>query len=265
MSAFMVRIKNTVPASTANCYVNLTYASVVMRNNELQRAPSATNDSIAQQTLSMVNVYGENGADKLWIMTNGNYSDSYDNGFDGLKMEGTALNPQLYAYSNGLKLQINSVPDLNNMLLYFRAGQDNEYTIKFNHDDKLVEKYSRIFLHDLTENTVVDVTLNGSEYRFNANSAAGTVARFRILAAQESTSSNKNNLSTLYVNNHKVYVQNLSDKSGRVYLYDITGRVLGIQNINPYENIYFNTPNAQAYVVKRVIGNSTENSKISID
>jgi hypothetical protein len=254
MGTLMVRVPKA-NATTELSYVNFAYNTVTMGNLERQRVKEA---SIADnQTTTIIDVEGENAADRMWLMSNEGFSRGFDNGFDGVKLKGSALNPQLYAVEKDGEYQVNSVDDLNNTTLAFQAGQDTEYKIKFTHNDNTALKYNKILLHDLIENRIVDITSSGTEYSFNATSASSTVLRFKIITQTNNTETMKQNISKAYYFNNQLYVQNFSNISGKVYVYDISGRTVAIKSISANENIQIATPKSNVYIVKTAIGENS--------
>jgi hypothetical protein len=195
-------------------------------------------------------------------MSNEGFTRGFDNGFDGIKLKGSALNPQLYAVEKDGEYQVNSVDDLNNTTLAFQAGQDTEYKIKFTHNDNTSLKYNKILLHDLIENRIVDITSSGTEYTFNATSASSSVLRFKIITQTNNTETMKQSISKAYYFNNQLYVQNFSNISGKVYVYDISGRTVAIKSISANENIQIATPKSNVYIVKTAIGENTETTKL---
>jgi len=259
MGTLMVRVPKA-NATTELSYVNFAYNTVAMGNLERQRVKAAT---IADnQTTTVVDVEGENAADRMWLMSNEGFTRGFDNGFDGIKLKGSALNPQLYAVEKDGEYQVNSVDDLNNTTLAFQAGQDTEYKIKFTHNDNTALKYNKILLHDLIENRIVDITSSGTEYTFNATSASSSVLRFKIITQTNNIETMKLNVSKTYYYNNQLYVQNFSNISGKVYVYDISGRTVAMKSISANENIQIATPKSNVYIVKIAIGESTETVKL---
>ncbi|MFZ4581211.1 MAG: hypothetical protein ACOYM7_01060 [Paludibacter sp.] len=259
MGTLMVRVPKA-NATTEFSYVNFNYNNVAMGNSERQRVKTASTTD--NQTTTIIDVESENAADRMWLMSNEGFTRGFDNGFDGIKLKGSALNPQLYAVEKDGEYQVNSVDDLNNTTLAFQAGQDTEYKIKFTHSENTSLKYNKILLHDLIENRIVDITSNGSEYTFNASSASSSVLRFKIITQTNNLETLKSDVSKAYYFNNQLYVQNFSDISGRVYVYDISGRTVAIKSISANENIQIATPKSNVYIVKTVIGNSFETTKL---
>ncbi len=259
MGTLMVRIP-AAQASTPLSYVSFNYSTVTMGNIERQRTKSsATTDS---QTTTTIDIEGENGADRIWIMSHDSYTRDFDNGFDGKKLTGNALSPQFYAVENDGNYQINSVDDINNTTLAFQAGQDTDYKMTINHDVNTLAKYAKIYLHDLVENKVIDISHSGTEYVFKASSATNTKLRFKILAQKTENVESEINNSKVYSYDNKIFVQSFSETDGTVYVYDISGRTIGIKPIKANENIQFSAPANVVYIVKRTINSQNELTKI---
>jgi hypothetical protein len=260
MGTLMVRVATTLQP-TDSSHVKFNYSIVSMGNTERQRVKAAsTTDS---QAATIIDVEGENGADKMWLMSHENFTRNFDNGFDGKKLIGNSLSPQLFAVENDGKYQINSVEDINNTTLAFQAGQDTEYKMTFTHNENAQSKYKKMYLHDLIENRVIDISLSGTEYVFNSNSSVGTKLRFKILAQKtDNTNITEVNNSKVYAFDNKIYVQNFSNKDGKVYVYDISGKTIGIKPIRANENIQFSTPGSLVYIVKISIDSSQQIEKI---
>lgn len=268
MGTFLVRI--TSATSTSQCFVSLNYSSVIKPNTELQRmkqtdyANNEQGDDSQEPSSTVINLTGEFGSDKLWLFTHHKFSNDFDNGYDGYKMEGSALKPQLYAVSNGTKYQINSIPELDNSTLMFKAGQDSEYSLKIKHDAATLAKYSKIYLHDLIENVIVDISSENNEYHFTSNATPEAQVRFKIIASKTNDQQLNQNLTSVYAYNERLYIQNLSDQVGRIYLYNISGRLIAVKDIEGYENISLAVDKKTVYILKTVIANKTENNKIII-
>ncbi|MFZ4581212.1 MAG: hypothetical protein ACOYM7_01065 [Paludibacter sp.] len=259
MGSIMVRILKP-NASTTNSYVNFTYNSVAMGNTDRQRAKAQSLTDT--QAVTEIQLESDNGFDKLWIMSHDQYTRNFDNGFDGIKLTGNALNQQIYAVETDGNYQINSVNDINNTSIAFQAGVDENYILTFMHNENSTIKYKKIFLHDLVENQLIDITTSGTKYAFNASSTPNPVLRFKILSQNESIDSEKVSFSKVYHFDNKLYIQNFSENEGKVFVYDISGRMIGIKTISANQNIQLAAPKNNTYIVKVVIGNTTETSKI---
>ena len=259
MGTLMVRVP-PIAQSTELSYVNFNYNNVAMGNSERQRAKAAS--ATDNQTTTTIDIEGENSADRMWLMSHESYTRGFDNGFDGKKLIGNALNPQLYAVENDGKYQLNSVDDINNTTLAFQAGQDTEYNMTFTHDENAQLKYKKMYLHDLVENKIIDISMSGTIYNFNAVSTTNPVIRFKILSQSVNDEIGKVSNTKVYHYDNQLYVQNFSEFDGNVYVYDISGRTVGIKSISGYQNIQIAAPKNNTYIVKIVVGNITETAKI---
>ena len=264
MGSMLVRVKTTVPTSTVNCYMNLNYSALVMKNADLLRAPGKSKakvDTIAVST--RIDVTGNNTQDKMWIFTKDSCSRSFDNGDDGVKILGTALQPQIYAIESDGNYQINAVNDMNNTNIAFQAGEDTEYTLTFTHEHA-DSKYEKIYLHDLVENTVSDITMSGSEYKFTAVSTPQPVNRFRIITKSVNTGTGEQYNARAFVYDQNIYVQNFSDTNGVIYLYDVTGKLYDVKSIASNAVVAFPAVKYNAYIIKGVFDQQTMTEKIVI-
>lgn len=264
MGSMLVRIKTTVPSSTANCYVNLNYNALVMKNADLLRAPGKNKTKVDTAAVSTrIDVTGNNTQDKMWIFTKESCGRTFDNGDDGVKILGAALQPQIYAIEPDGNYQINSVDDMNNTNIAFQAGEDTEYTLTFTHEHADT-KYEKIYLHDLVENTVTDITMSGSEYKFTAVSTPQAVNRFRIITKSTNNASEEQSNIRVFVYNQNIYVQNFSETSGSIYLYDVTGKLHSVKSVGASAVIAFPAMKYNAYIVKAVFDQQTVTEKIVI-
>jgi hypothetical protein len=189
----------------------------------------------------------------MWLISSPTCSRNFDNGWDGVKMLGSSLSPQLFAIESDGLYQVNSVKDIHNTVLGFQAGQDVEYTLTFTHENT-ERLYAGIYLVDLVENRVADITLSGTEYTFLAESTPKPVERFKIVTRYyENGNQDDSSQIRVFSGNKSVFIQNMSDESGELSLYDISGRLVDKVRFgaNGVTAVFSNlTPSA--YVVKAV-------------
>lgn len=261
MNSMLVRIKAGISVPTANSYISINYNSVAMGNTDLQRAPAIEGNESPACTI--IDVEGELSSDRMWVFTMESCKRTFDNGDDGVKMGGTALSPQIYGIEPDGNYQIDAVDDINNTNLAFQAGQDTEYTLTFTHEN-IAGRYSKIYLLDLAERTVVDITETGSTYSFTAQSTPKAVNRFRIITSPEETGNEAPSKIKIFNSYNLVYVLNNSQQPGDMYIYDISGRSFGHQKVaaNSISTIPITLQNA--YIVKFVSPEETKIEKIII-
>lgn len=246
-------------AADANAYISFNYSETVMRNNDRQRVREERSEESIISTL--IEVKSENTSDKMWLFSDESYSRGFDNGNDGRKIEGNALNPQIYAEEFDGNYQINAIDDFNNTQISFRAGQDTEYKLEFTHTNTET-RYAKLFLHDMVTNKVTDISESGSAYYFTAVSTPSAVKRFRILTQPVSEDIDSN--ISIFNSQNTIYVRNTGSEYGKAYVYDIAGRLIATQNISPASVNAFNVTYHEAYIVKVDMPTDNVVKKLSI-
>jgi len=222
MSAMLVKAKSASPLAT----FGITYSSVVKINNQPQRAPGANTVSATNKIGTIIDVKGAHHSDRMWIVSDPTCTRGFDNGWDGQKMLGSALTPQLFAMEADGNYQVNSVPDMNNTELGFQAGQDLEYTLTFTHEN-IQRQYAGLYLVDLVENKTIDITVSGSTYNFLSESTPAPVKRFRIVTRPyEKDAPDTDTQVKIFSSQGSIFVQNYSILDGECMVYDIAGHDL---------------------------------------
>ncbi|MDP4238207.1 MAG: G8 domain-containing protein [Bacteroidota bacterium] len=226
MQAILIRPKPNI--STYNNFTfGISYNSVIMENATRQRvSPEKTLSTNDDNTETLIEVKGTNFSDRMWIFSQPGCTHHFDNGWDGAKLMGSALTPQLYAVESDGNYQVDAVDDMNNTKLGFQAGEDVEYTMTFTHQN-IKSKYAGVYLMDNVENKTVDITESGSTYSFLAESTFKAVNRFNIITRPyEQSSPDKDSQIKIFSSRGCILVQNFSSLSGHVMIYDIAGHYL---------------------------------------
>jgi len=230
MQGFLV--KAMTPATTPNCTFGFSYNSVVINNTDPQRVQGMTDVTTDTRVSTLINLRGTNYEDRMWLFTQPGCTRTFDNGWDGRKMTGNVLTPQIYAIEPDGNYQVDAVDDINNTILGFQAGEDTEYTMTFTHT--ITTKYSGIFLLDLVENKTVEITQSGSTYSFVSGLTPVPVNRFMIATRNiEKDAPDANTQLKVFSSGHVVFVQNLSTLNGEMIVYDIMGRQLKRSKFGP--------------------------------
>jgi hypothetical protein len=225
MQAMMIRPKD-ITATNSNYSVTINYTDVVMKNSTLQRISGTSGVSSSDKVLTMIDVKGEHASDRMWLFTNSSCTHTFDNGWDGNKISGSALNPQLYAVEEDGNYQVDAVNDMNNTELAFQAGEDSEYTLTFTQQN-IENSYAGVYLVDLSENKTIDITANGTEYTFTAETTSAPVKRFKIVTRPyEKNTSDTDTQVKLFSSQSSVFVQNYSSLDGECIVYDIAGHYI---------------------------------------
>ena len=239
--------------NSSDATFGITYNNVVMNNTDPLRSPGINYQPGTDKVSTMIDVKGTNYSDRMWLFTQQGCTPNFDNGWDGAKIQGIALTPQIFAVGGDGNYQVNTVDDINNTILGFQAGQDVEYTLTFTHQN-LKSKYEAVYLVDLIENKAVDITESGSTYSFVAESTPTSVNRFKIATRNiEKDAPDKNTLLKVFSSGNTVFVQNLGSLNGVMNIYDMMGRYIKRANFGPYGVTAVQVGSIQgAYVVNAV-------------
>jgi hypothetical protein len=223
MQAFLVKAKSN---DLSNSHLSFNYSSVLVKNSERQRAQRQKVGVSDEQMLMRIEVLAEKTSDQMWFFVDQSRSRKFDNGWDGRKLLGSSLSPQLYAMEDDGFYQIDALNDLNNCEIGFKRGVDTEYTLKITHNN-LNKMYSNIYLQDLVENKVVDVTQSGVEFKFSAQSNPTITKRFKLLVRYHEKNANGEPVFLKAFSSDKsIYVQNAANVGGEAIVYDLFGHYI---------------------------------------
>lgn len=137
-----------------------------------------------EYTSSTIDVRGSRYGDTMWMFTVPGTSDSFDNGWDGVKLLGTSLAPQVYGIGPDKIYQVFTTDNVDETVIGFVPGEDNQYTFTFTHYS-LDMTYKELYLVDRVANVTVDVYAQGATYSFSC-AAGDQVDRFSIIAVLNS-------------------------------------------------------------------------------
>jgi len=230
-----------------------------------------------------IDVRGARFSDQMWLFSVASCTNDFDNGWDGFKMFGTPLAPQLFAIEPDGDYQVASIPNYNDTFLGFSAGIDSVYTFTFTHQN-LVKDYQQLYLIDSVANKTVDIYQSGTKYTFTATITTNPVKRFKIVTSNPTDLNNNPNPTSsvttglnqpnsgdknlkVYYSDKKIYIENASGQKGRLVLCSAeTGRVLKTVNFNSDTRSIINTDApVGVYVVNCVTQSNNISSKIIIN
>jgi hypothetical protein len=225
MQAFLVKV--ITPGANATISIPYHSTGTILKNTTLLRAKNL------RKIYTRIDVKGSDSSDHMWIFTDPTCTRGYDNGWDGFKILGSVMTPQIYSMEADGVYQVNSVDDINNSYIGFRAGIDTSYTLTFTHQNK-DPRYNGIYLMDLIANKIVEVTTSGSQYSFKSTSGSPIEKRFKIIASVDGNDITKGSTDTLaghhsltvFSSKKTILVKNQSGLKGDLYLYDMTGRFI---------------------------------------
>ena len=131
------------------------------------------NDALEIMTL---NLTGESGfGDRVLMYVRGDFSDGYDNGWEGYKLSGSAFAPQLCAFTEIGEMAITATDDPEGTVLGFYSGsEDSYYTFRFGYEGEQVW-----YLNDLDAQLSTQIS-EGNLYEFYATPSTLAEHRFVI-------------------------------------------------------------------------------------
>ena len=175
MQAFQVN--TTQNGNLTLDYARLTGSATGLSTDPL-RAPQQHQAEQEAPVVLRIAVSGNEGttsSDQVYLMQRADFTEDFDNGWDGTKMQGDANLLSLYTADNKA---IDARPNLIGTQLIFRAGEEQEYTLAYEYNGS-----EAIYLYDAKTNRYSPIS-DGSTYAFSST-AAEVSARFRIASAEE--------------------------------------------------------------------------------
>jgi hypothetical protein len=137
-----------------------------------------------QYPCTVIDVMGSRYGDSMWLFTVEGTTDGYDNGWDGYKMFGSSLAPQIFAVGSDLNnYQVYTSSNIHGVNISFRKGEDSQYTLYFKHYD-LSLGYQQLYLLDKKTMAVTDIYNDGTQYSFTSE-VGDTEDRFVMLTYLE--------------------------------------------------------------------------------
>lgn len=219
-------VKATADAGTDNGSVSIDYRNAVVRPNYYEastpppvvRAPQKERSEIP---ILKMRVEGKRFADELYLLCREDWTHAYEPGYDGKKIYGDSRTPQLFAIEADDNMSVNAVDDIDGQYLGFIAGEETEYTLTFD-PSTLNGQYSRLYLHDLTAGTSIDLLASDS-YSFSVGKK-GETRRFLISSSATVNEEVDGGLLKGYAYDGVLYVENFTDSEGDWTIYDAVGR-----------------------------------------
>jgi len=215
MQGFLVKAMSSSPNATFGMPL-----SSIISNGSAQRAKAVSN-----KIGTRIDVVGAKYSDKMWIFTEESATRGFDNGFDGPKMIGSALTPQLYAMEADGIYQINAVKDINNTQLGFKAGSETNLKLVFTHQN-IESTYGKVYLVDLVANKTVDVTASGTEYEFTSEATPTAVSRFKIVTQTTGVRNATESQLRLVSSQNNITISNPTNEAGNLVIYNLAGSAI---------------------------------------
>ncbi len=164
MQGFFVKaIDPSAEAEVKLAYNRVVYdAKYFKTSTQPMRAPNRAMEQSDAPEVMILTVAGDSlGADRIHILSRGDFSQSYEDGWDGRKIEGDAVAPKLAVVKDCGEMAVAAVSDFEEREMIFRAGEDSAYTFHFDYNGETIYLYDR-----LTEQATEIAT--GNTYAFVA-------------------------------------------------------------------------------------------------
>jgi len=191
-------------------------ATYFKTSTQPMRAPSRrtsathTDAPDVMQLLVSGNSYG----DRVHILLRSDFSDAYEDGWDGRKIDGDAAAPKLAVLKQAGEMAVAAVPTAEERILSFRAGADTAYTFHFDYDGDLIYLYDQV----TRQATVIQT---GNTYSFTATNQT-QAQRFLITKNPPLAPTDLELVET----ENGLHIENYARQRVEVEFYDMQGRLV---------------------------------------
>lgn len=159
MQGFFIKTDPSKEATLKLVYNRVVYdATYFKTSTQPMRAPSR----YGAPDVMRLSVTGETfGGDCVHLLARGDFSEEFEDGWDGRKLEGDANVPQLAVLKEAGEMTVAAIPTAEERYLSFRAGNDLTYTFHFDYEGDL------IYLYDIETGIATEIQ-TGNTYTFVA-------------------------------------------------------------------------------------------------
>lgn len=159
MQGFFIKTDPAKEATLKLVYNRVVYdATYFKTSTQPMRAPSR----YGAPDVMRLSVTGETfGGDCVHLLARGDFSEEFEDGWDGRKLEGDANVPQLAVLKEAGEMTVAAIPTAEERYLSFRAGNDLTYTFHFDYEGDL------IYLYDIETGIATEIQ-TGNTYTFVA-------------------------------------------------------------------------------------------------
>ncbi len=253
MHTFMV----LVPEGSSGGNVGINYNQLVKNTTVnrgdgtqiVTRSAGASSETGSPSSIPalVMDVIGEQSADRVWLFAKENTTHGFDNGWDGRKMAESGI-AQLYVIgTDESKLQVATVPSMDNVSLGFVAEADGKYTFEFSLSEHI--NSAGVFLHDQVTGISVELT-NGASYTFEA-SKGETASRFRLTQSGLFGTIGDEALISVEQNSEgKIVIKNKSRNAVTAFISNSSGATLHNVEIDSDSETELDNIGAGLYVVR---------------
>ena len=163
MQGFFVKaIDPSADAEVKLVYNRVVYdATYFKTSTQPMRAPRRAAQDNAPEVMVLTVVGDKVGGDRVHILSRPDFSENYEDGWDGRKIAGDEAVPMLSVLKGTDSMAVAAIPTAEERYLTFRAGEDSIYTFCFDYEGET------IYLYDMLTEEATEIK-TGNTYSFTA-------------------------------------------------------------------------------------------------
>lgn len=196
----------------------------------------------------VMDVIGEQSADRIWIFSKEGTTHGFDNGWDASKISEAGI-AQLYVMgTDESRLQVATVPSADSILLGFEAEADGTYTLEFSLPEHLTQ--TDLYLNDLATGAVERIT-DGGSYTFGAKRGESPT-RFRLTSTNSEMpfSADETLIDVRADDDGMIVIRNGSSRACTASLSNLKGALLQTVEVEAGNEQVLESPGQGIYVVR---------------
>jgi hypothetical protein len=156
-------VKTTAAEAKLKLVYNQTVydATYFKTSTQPMRAPRRVTQDNAPEVMVLTVVGDKVGGDRVHILSRPDFSENYEDGWDGRKIAGDEAVPMLSVLKGSDSMAVAAIPTAEERYLTFRAGEDSIYTFCFDYEGET------IYLYDMLTEEATEIK-TGNTYSFTA-------------------------------------------------------------------------------------------------
>lgn len=144
MQGFFIKT-TSASASLALVYNRVVYdATHFKTSTQPMRAPRRAAQDNAPEVMVLTVAGDKVGGDRVHILSRPDFSENYEDGWDGRKLAGDEALPMLSIVKGKDSMAVAAIPTAEERELIFRAGEDSVYTFYFDYEGETMYLYDRL-------------------------------------------------------------------------------------------------------------------------
>ena len=144
MQGFFIKT-TSASASLALVYNRVVYdATYFKTSTQPMRAPRRAAQDNAPEVMVLTVAGDKVGGDRVHILSRPDFSENYEDGWDGRKLAGDEALPMLSIVKGKDSMAVAAIPTADERELIFRAGEDSVYTFYFDYEGETIYLYDRL-------------------------------------------------------------------------------------------------------------------------